>query len=130
MPMKDYTITFSVVEVVERAKEILDGLQNAKPRASNKTALTDKDNGLAIYNETGNFNFSLLVENETYKVEASKQAKADMDIKVKAKAPITALNEAIRNVYERKIKTFTIAEGKFKSVTIAKQKFGSEAITL
>jgi hypothetical protein len=131
MPFKDYEITFSAKDVKETAEAILAKMQEpAKPRKSNKTNLTEKANGLALYNETGNFNFMLLVENETYKAEASAEAKEGLEVKPKAKMPQTALNEAIKALYERKLKSFTIAEGKFKGMTIAGKKFESDRITL
>lgn len=131
MPFKDYEITYSADEVKACAEELLKKMREPKPeRKSNKTNLTEKANGLALYNETGNFNFTLLVENTTYKAEASAEAKEGMEDKPKAKMPSVALNEAVKELYERKLKTFTIAEGKFKGLTIAGRKFESENITL
>ena len=130
--MVEYTETFTVPEVLVFANEILDSWKNPKERKNNKVQLTEKENGLSYNAETGSFNFTLMVHHETYKVDASKEAKKVAGIipKVKATMPESEVKKVIRGMFEKKIRDFTISEGKFKSLTINGEKFLSENITL
>ncbi len=76
--------TFEKEEVIEHAKGILEAWENPKPRKNNKVQLTDKEGGLSLNTETHNFNFTLLVQQETYKADKSAKAKAGKEVKVKA----------------------------------------------
>jgi len=116
-------------QVLTFAKEILFAWENPKARTSNKVQLTDKEDGLSLNTETSNFNFTLLVQQQTYKEALSDQAKAGKEVKVKATQPDTVLKDTIRKRFEKKIKSFTISEGKFASMTVGGQKFLSEQIT-
>jgi len=131
-PIKPYCITYSPEEVKAVAEKILEGWLNPVERENNKVALTEKENGLAFQTATGNFTFSLLVEKQYYKEEASKAAKAANGVTddIEIKHPETKLKEEIRGMVERKFRTFTIGEGKFKSISIAGTRIESSDITI
>jgi hypothetical protein len=120
---------FTQEQVIEVAQEILEGWENPKARKSNKVQLTDKEDGLSLNTETNNFNFTLMVMQETYKEDLSDKAKAGKEVKIKATQPLTVLKDTIRKRFERKIKSYTISQGKFASLTIAKQTILSESVT-
>lgn len=122
--MKEFEITFEVDEVMETAKEILEAWKNPKARKDNKVQLTEKENGLSLNKETGSFNFSLMVDHETYKGNDS-----DKEKKVKATMPESLLKTAIRKRFEKKIKAYTIEEGKFARLKIGGKEYLSENIT-
>jgi hypothetical protein len=71
----------------------------------------------------------LMVHTEKYHEDESKLLKESKDVKEKAVHPDTALKDAIRKRFERKIKAYTIAEGKFKTLSIDGKKFSSDQIT-
>ncbi len=116
-------------QVLETAKEILLAWEAPSTRKSNKVQLTDKEDGLSLNTETNNFNFTLLVHNETYKEDASNKAKAGKEVKQKATQPETVLKATIRKRFEKKLKSYTVTEGKFASLSIAGTKFLSEEVT-
>lgn len=122
--------TFTPEQVLEAAKGILHDWENPKPRKSNKVQLTEKNDGLSYNTETGSFNFSLVVFREYYKDDKTKQAKAGKEVEVKATTPQTALKKTIREMFEKKYRAFTIAEGKFAKLSIGDQVFLAEDITL
>lgn len=125
----NFCVDFTAEQVKNCARDILYGWENPKPRASNKVQLTDKEDGLSLNTETNNFNFTLLVQQETYKEDLSDKAKDGKEVKVKATQPLTVLKETIRKRFEKKIKSYTISEGKFASITIAGNKILSEDVT-
>lgn len=129
-PVYPYAITYTPEQVMATAKEILEGWENPKERENNKVNLSEKANGLAFNPETGNFTFSLLVEKQTYKEEASNAAKEALGIetKVEIKQPDTKLKEAIRERFEKKMRTFTLSQGKFEEISIAGTRFKSDEI--
>lgn len=128
-PLQPFNITFTGAEVLTEAKGILEGWEKPSTRKSNKVQLSDKENGLSFNKETGTFTIALLVENETYKVEASELLKEELDIKPKVTAPISLLKAEIRKQFERKIKSFSIKEGNFKQLSINGTKYSSKAIS-
>lgn len=121
--------TYTKEQVKKCARDILYAWENPKPRVNNKVQLTDKEDGLSLNTETNNFNFTLLVQHETFKQDLSDKAKSGKEFKVKATHPLTVLKEQIRKRFEKKIKSYTISEGKFASITISGNKFLSEDIT-
>lgn len=121
--MVSYEIPFSKEKVVETAKELLDAWENPVKKLSNNVKLTEKENGLVYNTETNSFNLNLIVEKQTYKENKSKAMKESMGVKEKAKAPETALKEAIKKRFESKMKTYTIADGKFTKLSIGGQLF-------
>jgi len=123
-PLKSYKVDYTADEVLESAKAILEAWEAPKPRKSNKTNLSDKENGLVFNTETGTFNFSLMVESQTFIHSVAGEV-----AKPKAKAPETKLKETIRAMFEKKIKSFTIAEGKFSQLAINGKKYESTEIT-
>lgn len=130
-PMKEYNITFPSREVLEQANEILTSWENPKERINNEVALTEKGKrGLVINLETGRIEFDLLVEQEIYNAEASEAAKEALGIveKVKASEPLTKLKAAIRERFQRKMKTYVLENGKFQSISINGIKFSSDEI--
>ena len=124
MPMKAYDITFSKAQVLETAKEVLDGYVNAE-KASNKVQLADKEDAVYLEAETDNINIRLLVQQQTYKELASQVEKANRGIveKPSATMPESALKAIIRKRFEPKIKSFTIRTDNFKKLTIGGKTF-------
>jgi|GEM_PF-2822967 len=124
-PLKHFDVEYSVEEVKEAVVSLKESIQTPKTKNTNKTQLTDKENGLYVENETGNINFSLLVEKQYYKEEKSKLLKESQEIpeKVKVSSPESILKEKIRNMFTRKIKSFTIGKDKFSELSINKVKF-------
>ena len=126
----NFNETYTVAQVLTFAKEILNKWENPKVRKDNKIQLTDKENGLSYNQETGNFNFSLVIWNEYFKEEKTAEAKAGKPVEIKASHPDTVVKKEIRSMFEKPLKTFTLAEGKFGAISIAGEKFLSENITL
>jgi len=130
-PLKDYDIIYTVAEVEEAAKGILESWQNPVKRTSNEIALTEKGNrGLLINLETGRIQFDLLIEREVYNESASDTAKLDAGAvaKVEASMPDTKLKTAIREQFQRKMKTFVLEQGKFETLSINGIRFASKEI--
>ncbi len=123
-PMVDFKIEFSKEAVIEAAQEVLDAYRDSEKR-TNKTQLTNKENGLYVEENTRNINLSVLVAQQTYKANASVDAKAERGIvdKPKATMPESALKKVIRKRFEPKMKAFTLDDENFASITIAGQKF-------
>lgn len=124
MAMKAFDITFTKVEVLETAKEVLDGYVNAEKK-SNKVELSNKEDGVYLEAETDNINIRLLVQQQTYKELESQVAKANLGKvdKPKATMPVSALKAIIRKRFEPKIKSFTIRKDNFKKLTIGGNTF-------
>ena len=124
-PLKHFDVEYSVEEVKEAVVSLKESIQTPKTKNTNKTQLTNKENGLYIENETGNINFLILVEKQYYKEEKSKLLKESQEIpeKVKVSSPDSILKEKIRNMFTRKIKSFTIGKDKFSELSINKVKF-------
>ena len=124
-PLKHFDVEYSVEEVKNAVVSLKESIQTPKTKNTNKTQLTDKENGLYIENETGNINFLILVEKQYYKEEKSKLLKESQEIpeKVKVSSPESILKEKIRNMFTRKIKSFTIGKDKFSELSINKVKF-------
>ncbi len=130
-PLKDYDITYTVAEVEAAAKGILESWQNPVERTSNEIALTEKGNrGLLINLETGRIQFDLLIEREIYNESASDAAKSDAGVveKIEISMPETKLKAAIRDQFQRKMKTYVLEQGKFDSISINGIKFASSEI--
>jgi len=128
-PLKPYSLTVDVKQVKAYAKEILEAWENPKPRKDNKIQLSEKENGLVFNSVTGTINFSLMIVNETLNEEATKLLQEAKVQKVKAQAPDSNAKAVIRNRFEKKIKSYTIAEGNFAELTINGTTFASENIT-
>jgi hypothetical protein len=126
--LTNFCVDYTAKEVLTTATAILESWDNPAVRKSNKVQLTDKEDGLSLNTETNNFNFTLLVMQQTYKEDLSNKAKAGKEVKVKATQPESVLKKEIRERFERKLKSFTITEGKFASITIAKETFLSENV--
>ena len=126
----NYCETYTPGQVLNMARDILYNWENPKPRANNKVQLTDKNDGLSFNTETLSLNFSLVVFNEYYKEDKTAEAKAGMEVKIKASHPDTKVKDAIRKRFEKKYKAFTIASGKFASLSIAGTVFEAEEIIL
>ena len=127
--VEPFIICYDKEQVITTAKEILEGWENPKTRKKNGVELSEKENGLVFNKETGTFNFTLMVEKETYKEALSESNKEGKEVKEKTQAPITMLKSVIRKRFEKKIKSYTIGAGKFKQLSIAGYKFKSEEIT-
>lgn len=128
--MVNFNETYSAEQVQALAEEILKGWQNPVERKNNKVQLTDKNDGLSYNTETKSFNFSLVVFNEYYKEELTNEAKAGKPVVQKASHPDTVVKKQIREMFEKKYRSFTIAEGKFAKLSIGKEVFLAETITL
>jgi hypothetical protein len=130
LPLLSFNETFTKDEVLSVAKDILEAWENPAPRKSNKVQLTEKNDGLSFNTETLSFNFTLLVNNETYKEELSKKAKHGKEVKVKASAPESVLKNEIRKRFEKKIKSYSLSKGKFAKLSIGGKNFLSEEIAI
>ena len=124
-PLKHFDVEYSKEEVKNAVVSLKESIQTPKTKNTNKTQLTNKENGLYIENETGNINFLILVEKQYHKEEKSKLLKESQEIpeKVKVSSPESILKEKIRNMFTRKIKSFTIGKDKFSELSINKVKF-------
>ena len=116
--LQPYEITFTKDEVLETAKEVLEGMENPKKRANNFQNLSEKERGVQFNEETETFTIALMVEKQTYKGQDESVEK-----KIKATAPKTKLKNKIRSRFEKKIKLFELGTGKFKKITIAGETF-------
>ena len=126
----NFNETYTQDKVLAFAKEILTGWENPPERKNNKVQLTDKNDGLSYNTETQSFNFSLVVFNEYYKEELTNEAKAGKPVAIKASHPDTVVKKTIRAMFEKKYRSFTIADGKFAKLSIGKMEFLAETITL
>ncbi len=124
-PLKHFDVDYNAEEVKKAVVVLKESIQTPRTKNTTKTQLTSKENGLYVENETGNINFLLLVEKQYYKEEKSKLLKESNKFtgKVKVSSPESILKEKIRNMFTRKIKSFTIGKDKFSELSINKVKF-------
>ena len=127
--LADNIKTYSKEHVLELATAILEGWENPTVRKSNKTEMSDKENGLGYNSETGTFTFTLMVDHEYYKEDKSEVIQEGVEMVEVAQNPDTMLKAQIRDRFMKKIKTYAIAEGKFSNLTINGDKFQSDNIT-
>lgn len=128
-PLKEYDITYTVEQVEEAAKGILDSWKNPKERENNEVALTEKgQRGLVINLETGRIEFDLLIEKQVYNQDASDKAKEGKEEKPEISMPESKLKDTIRKMFMRKMKTFVLEQGKFESLAVNGIKFASSEI--
>ena len=120
LPLVEFNVVFEPDEVLEMAKEVLEGWENPKKKTNNNISLSEKERGIELNTETKNFNMSLMVEKEYFKEEKTKLLQEEKGKVQKATNPKTILKKKIQNRFLKKIKNFTIGEDNFKKITINK----------